>query len=839
MIVLTLLIFIYFFWGKYLGIVPLLRAAQIESALLHCERLSPISDPDQPLSKAEIQEVLDLINAPKRTLRDNLRRGPYTVAFTFKAKLKNHRTKNCRICLCDSGDVIVTELDADLKPLYSGEDETSYLLYRKSSKEAFRLPVFRRFYSSSTPIFPLIFAEGRPLVGGRSSSDWKYETLFNEWSSSRFEPTMQQENYELRGRTLNILFPLSPKKQSYALYDKDDRLIESGDFRGAQFHLPSKRGEYRLELIGAWNHRGSLRHFEPHPFTGKASLPNSFSGETKTVLKLRTLDRPDLLSPPADTSERFLLLPLEESLKAVGADYQRDPVERRLDIHSSSGKSPIPVQAEEKRLSDMERQVWILDIEGENCRRNLYFEDGTAYMKAEELAGDLGLRLMKKREGEYFLQENDLLYPLEHRADPSSPERFGYIDRKGDWIVPPLLKEAEAFDGDYASFVFSSHPYDLPDLSLIEKSKFRPFLEVFEKALAEFPPSDHKAVLDSKGLIAALPKYKKQNGEDSETAFEEALDYQGNNILFINSAIPSFLFLDEGRKVPLTNFPHPLLILPLKEGLLPVLDLKEETSLPGVKKSFGYFDLEGRELIPPSFATARPFVGGRAVVGQGEDHMEEFCRLGVIDREGRMKLPCIFDYIEDYSENMTCVLIETNHIKEYAYADAEGNMLTELRYQFATGFHDGRALVNLDSWNLGYIDKDFEFLKSPSGDILSHPIRPSFEEETEDESPEARSERDRFYIEPFYEMHIPHTDYFERYRFSEGLAPVFDPDKGYGYMDGFGEIVIPCRFPSASPFRNGMAKVDLSSREDFLRGDRRPAYVDRIGRIIESPDSSK
>lgn len=839
MIFLTLLIFTYFFWGKYLGIVPLLRAGQIESAVLHCECSSLSLDQDPPLSKSEIKEVLNLINSPKKTLRDNLHRGRYTVTFAFQAKLKNHQAKNFRIDLFDSGYVGITDLDADPKPLHSSGDEEIYLLYRKSSEEAFRLPVFRRFYSSSTPIFPLVFAEGRRLEGSRSSSDWKYETLFNEWSSSRFDPTVQQESYELRGRTLNILFPLSPKKQSYALYDEDGRLIESGDFQGAQLHLPSRKGDYRLELIGAWDHRGSLRHFEPHPFTGKESLPNSFRGETKTVLRLRILNQPDLLSLPEDTSEHPLLLPLEESLKTLGADYQKDSVERSLDIRSANVKSPIPVRAGERRLSDMERQVWALDIEGESCRRNLYFEDGTAYMKAEELAGDLGLRLMEKREGEYFLRENNLLYPLEHRADPSSPERFGYIDRKGEWIVPPLLKEAENFDGDYASFVFSNRPYDLPDSSPIEKAKFRPFLEVFEKALAEFPPSDHKAVLDSKGLIAALPKYKKQNGGSPETAIEEAVDYQGNNILFINSETPSFLFLDKGRKIPLKNFPHPLLILPLKEGLIPVLDLKEKTSLPGVKKSFGYFDLEGRELISPSFATARPFVGGRAVVGQGEENMEEFCRLGVIDREGRVKLPFIFDHIEDYSENMTCIMIETNHIKEYAYADSEGNMLTELRYQFATGFHDGHALVNLDSWNLGYIDKNFEFLKSPSGDTLSHPIRPSFEEETEDESPEAGSERDHSYIEPFYEMHIPHTDYFERYRFSEGLAPVFDPDKGYGYMDSFGEIVIPCRFSSALPFRNGMAKVDLSSPEDFSHGDHRPAYIDRIGRIIESPDPWK
>ena len=52
--------------------------------------------------------------------------------------------------------------------------------------------------------------------------------------------------------------------------------------------------------------------------------------------------------------------------------------------------------------------------------------------------------------------------------------------------------------------------------------------------------------------------------------------------------------------------------------------------------------------------------------------------------------------------------------------------------------------------------------------------------------------------------------------FSEGLAAVFDPHKGWGFIDKTGAVVIQPRFESALNFRDGLAPVVLAGKWGFI-----------------------
>jgi hypothetical protein len=69
--------------------------------------------------------------------------------------------------------------------------------------------------------------------------------------------------------------------------------------------------------------------------------------------------------------------------------------------------------------------------------------------------------------------------------------------------------------------------------------------------------------------------------------------------------------------------------------------------------------------------------------------------------------------------------------------------------------------------------------------------------------------------------------------FSEGLAAVFDPGKGWGFIDKTGALVIKPRFGSALNFREGLAPVLLAGKWGFINktGDlviENPKGLDRM-----------
>lgn len=781
---------------------PLIREKDILSATL----ISNIYDENQisskKLNQEEIKEVLKLLNAPKSDL------GSYSVdqddgAFTLSITTKDSKLKHYDIILKGEGEVYVNESWIDFDPSLNEEPKSWKIDYRYG-KPAFSSTLFQSFYPSYDPVFPIIYAEGIELLGERSVGQWEFQNLFDEWNPSDIPSLSKQEQqYILKGNVVNVLFPNFPTKKSYALYDERKGLIESGELTSPQIYLPKEKGDYILELQASWSHQGILKTdaYPGNKYTGKSEIPNSFRGSTTTKIHLTSGIDPGKTKKSNDTSDYLELVNLKDTLSKMNAQFTLN--KDHCDIKNFS-KDNIDIDIKKIKSSNIQEiRTMTLSIHGRKIKRNIYEMNDIIYIPAETFAYDLGM-LLKKKDKSAFYIENELLYPV---MEPFH-YKHGYVDRKGNWIIPPILEEAEAFDGDHAVFSINSDAVD--DFRVqqhIEGAQFDQFSDDLQSFLTDFYTPDINGLLNKDGNVVIPPS----------TSFK----YLGNNTVLIEESDGSseedpigyqYYLIDEKRTIPVTieKRSSDKITYIGDPGEEMILVAKQIEKNGEYDNQFGYYDLfTGKNIIPPKFDSARAFFEGHAVVGKGPSHIEDH-RFAVIDKKGELKTPYIFDDIQDYSENVACVKITRNEISQFAYIDTEGNLLTGLDYKLAYPFNNGRAMVNLDNEYLGYINKSFETVKDPSGDPIGKV---------------KKSESDSFDQIEEYDY-----DEYKAFSFSEGYALTLKDGK-YGYIDIMGNEILPCKFFKGDPFKNGMAKVSVNADNH----DEQETYVDPLGHILEIP----
>ena len=64
---------------------------------------------------------------------------------------------------------------------------------------------------------------------------------------------------------------------------------------------------------------------------------------------------------------------------------------------------------------------------------------------------------------------------------------------------------------------------------------------------------------------------------------------------------------------------------------------------------------------------------------------------------------------------------------------------------------------------------------------------------------------------------------WSRSDFSQGLAAVYREDKGWGYINRSGKVVIPFKFSGATPFKDGLAVISV---------DGKYGYISQQGKIV-------
>lgn len=233
---------------------------------------------------------------------------------------------------------------------------------------------------------------------------------------------------------------------------------------------------------------------------------------------------------------------------------------------------------------------------------------------------------------------------------------------------------------------------------------------------------------------------------------------------------------------------------------------------------WGYIDDSGKFVIKPAFSSAEEFQdNGLAVAGQKG-------MVGVINRSGSFVIKPKYESISEFSEGLAIatddkgnfyVLDTTGKIiyqsdgyisgfqdgraviqatlsdskQLYGYIDTNGKMVIPPRYQYATDFSNGRAVVRLDTGNYAIIDKDGNIIKT--------------------------------------------FDYAWMNNLSEGLA-AFQPtqDGKWGYVDENGKVAIEPNFGEAFEFKDGLAQVNSSLDLSI----RKYGIIDKKGHYILKPE---
>ncbi len=225
--------------------------------------------------------------------------------------------------------------------------------------------------------------------------------------------------------------------------------------------------------------------------------------------------------------------------------------------------------------------------------------------------------------------------------------------------------------------------------------------------------------------------------------------------------------------------------------------------------------------------------------------IQQSLMVGCIDTHGK-KLFSSTKYasINRYSEHMAVVRLKGQN--KFGFIDCRGDLAIPARFDSASDFHDGLALVKQGEL-YGFIDHCGKFL-----------IDPAFKN--------ARSFFDALaavqikgkwgYINQKGQLAIQPTFKWAG-DYSEGLAPasldceqdrdnIFDDPLNsekchYGYIDTSGKFKLPPRFTRVFPFRFGIAKVwepaDIATKAFFFAfGFLVPAHIPIVERYIDKSD---
>ena len=212
----------------------------------------------------------------------------------------------------------------------------------------------------------------------------------------------------------------------------------------------------------------------------------------------------------------------------------------------------------------------------------------------------------------------------------------------------------------------------------------------------------------------------------------------------------------------------------------------------------GYINRQGEIVIPIIHGHWPEFYGYRGAPPFSEGlvalQSNAYGGVGVLDTAGNIVVPFSFGSAWVFSEGLMAVMEQHRYIvdgRAWGYINTSGDLVIDHQFHYAAAFHNGRAAV-LYQMRWGFID--------PAGQLV---VPHQFELLTGQGN----------------DMFTP--------RFSEGLAAInigepygfwgdlYCPHNRFGYIDLYGELMIPPVFTRAGHFENGIALV---THEDYGEG---------------------
>lgn len=227
---------------------------------------------------------------------------------------------------------------------------------------------------------------------------------------------------------------------------------------------------------------------------------------------------------------------------------------------------------------------------------------------------------------------------------------------------------------------------------------------------------------------------------------------------------------------------------------------------------YGYIDSDGQLLIRCQFKEAMKFINGIALIQTSDGCWEH------INYAGEILHNCPWIDVFPYSEGLAVVRKPINDIDQvcgiyarYGYINEERELVIPCNYSEAFSFSNGYAKVTTEFGDSGFINKEGKF-------TYSHDIVEPYDN-PENVTPlpkEWVKKNDLSTKKPFtYDFSGNPQEICSLY-FKEGLALVIGNNGKFGFINSKGELVIPCKWPSAYNFHDGLAFVSDEKQNEFV-----------------------
>lgn len=232
-----------------------------------------------------------------------------------------------------------------------------------------------------------------------------------------------------------------------------------------------------------------------------------------------------------------------------------------------------------------------------------------------------------------------------------------------------------------------------------------------------------------------------------------------------------------------------------QHGTSPRLGPPDGLLAVSVAGKYGFIDVTGRIVIPPTFDFAHQFSEGRAVAWANG-------HVGYIDRSGKFVIPPRFEAAQSFHEEMAAVQLGGL----WGFINTEGRFAIQPQFEEVRWFSDGRAQVRIDRrW--GYIDR--------SGGL----VIPANYRQT------APFSGGRAFVQ-LGEQWLAIDRNGESLQDSDDLVPERRDGK-WGFARSDGAVAILFMFDGVHNFSEGLAAVQVGERWGF---------IDRRGRVVIPPE---
>jgi hypothetical protein len=253
--------------------------------------------------------------------------------------------------------------------------------------------------------------------------------------------------------------------------------------------------------------------------------------------------------------------------------------------------------------------------------------------------------------------------------------KYGYINTKGEFIVPLFYESAEDFDQGVAVVGYSEDD--------------------------EFPL---QGMINVDGELIT-PMVYEQFGQISENFRSVLLEGK-----------VGFVDLKGKLRIPLKFSESDYSLPDFHEGLCAIENPEEEYAT-----TFGFIDTLGNFLLDPTYdlwggaaAYYSPIFSDGLCVFKKED------KYGYMDRTGKVKIPAIYDAADEFSEGLAPVRLDTivifiNTKGEQAFNLVLGTTDEGVAGFYYPGFKNGRAIVNLSLEHDAINDAGYHYYKWEPG----------------------------------------------------------------------------------------------------------------------------